>query len=214
MFIFIKFLIYLLQTIDGKKNTAKPYLDYVNNKQFDRIKRVTGSEVSKTERFRLLLKSEEILFSNIVKKYFIVKCRLKISFMAMKNGMSVKELFFNVIGKIHRMETLKVKFDHPLELGFVYKLLNLRVQDLVKLGGLVTSEQELESKMEKEDEDDLVVHNIRQVLSKDKVEDMFVDQTNDDDYVRSPEDKANENAKYKFKMRMIEQKLKKISLFL
>lgn len=127
MFIFIKFLIYIMQTIDGKKNTAKPYLEYVNNKQFDRIKRVTGTAVSKTEMFRLKLKSEEILFSNIVKKYFIVKIRLKVSFMAMKRAMTVNELFYTTIVKIHREQTQNVKFDHPLELGFVYKLLNLRV---------------------------------------------------------------------------------------
>ena len=32
MMIFIKFLIFHLKTIDGKKGTGKPYLDFINNK--------------------------------------------------------------------------------------------------------------------------------------------------------------------------------------
>jgi hypothetical protein len=48
MMIFIKFLIYMLKTVDGQKNTATPYLEYVTNKQIDKIKRITG-RISKTE---------------------------------------------------------------------------------------------------------------------------------------------------------------------
>jgi hypothetical protein len=50
MMIFLKFLIYYLKTIDGKKDSAKPYLDFVNNKQIDKIKKVSKSgKFSKTE---------------------------------------------------------------------------------------------------------------------------------------------------------------------
>ena len=96
----------------------------------------------------------------------------------------------------------------------MYKLLDLRVADLVKLGGMGENEDDLRNRMDKEDEENPVVHNIRAVLSKDKVEDMFQDLCADDGVGRSPEDMATENARFKFRMRMIEQKLKKIGLFL
>ena len=89
MQIFIKFLIYTLRTVDGKLNTAKGYLDYVTNRQIDKIKHFTKTKMPKIEKVKLKKLNENTLFEKIARKYFVVKIRLKISFMACKAGYTV-----------------------------------------------------------------------------------------------------------------------------
>lgn len=82
MSIFIKFLIYVLHTADGKRDTGFLYLDYVNNKQKEAIQRFTRKKISSGELVKLKCHNESILFNKIAKKYLILKIRLKISFIA------------------------------------------------------------------------------------------------------------------------------------
>lgn len=83
MMIFIKFLIYTLRTVDGIRGSAEPYLAYVNNKQLDKIKKVTKkNKVGRTETLKLAKINEDNLFQKISKKYFMVKIRTKLSLIA------------------------------------------------------------------------------------------------------------------------------------
>ena len=70
-------------------------------------------------------------------------------------------------------EDPKGKNDDVVDTGFIHSLLEMRVKDIVKIDGVNMNEEQLNNKMEKEDEDEQVVYNIKQVFSKDKVEDLF-----------------------------------------
>ena len=72
---FITFLCYNLNTVDGYKNSAKPYLD---------------------ENCYLTRKA---LIEKVVKKYRVMKWRMKISCMALQAKKTVKQMFLDQILK-------------------------------------------------------------------------------------------------------------------
>ena len=99
MQIFIKFLIYSLRTADGMRGSAEPFLKFVIDKQCEKIEQVTHKKVSAGELAKLKSLQENILYEKITKKYFILRVRLKISFMAALQGKTVPELFYHTILK-------------------------------------------------------------------------------------------------------------------
>ena len=110
-------------------------------------------------------------------------------------------------------EDPKGKEEDVIDTAFIHSLLEMRVKDIVKIEGLNMNEEQLNRQMAKEDEEDQVVYNIRQVFSKDKVEDLFPPERDDENF-KNKTDTATDQAKFKFKQRISEQKLKKIKMFL
>jgi len=100
MEIFLKFLIYSLRTVDGVKNSADVILDYLNKESIKKFKKET--RLLKMTQFQLVNISsanEKLVFTQIYKKYCIMKLRAKISFMAFEKGITIIELFLHAIYK-------------------------------------------------------------------------------------------------------------------
>lgn len=85
----IKYLIWSLETVDGFRGTARPYLDTVNNIAINKVVRVTGGKISRTKMFEIQKMNAQNLYEKISKKYGIIIIRLKISYMAMQKGLTI-----------------------------------------------------------------------------------------------------------------------------
>ena len=96
---FVKYILYRMQTIDGRKETAKPILkamseQYRKNQQQSFKKKVDKQQMLKIERI-----NEISLLKMTYLKYLIIKFRQKISYIAFKNKITIMELFLRAIKK-------------------------------------------------------------------------------------------------------------------
>ena len=177
MHIFIKFLIFTLRTVDGKANSAKGYLDYVTTRQIDKIKRFTKTKMPKVEKIKLIKLNENTLFEKIARKYFVLKIRLKISFMACRAGQTVSELFYNAILKsyshfVNIGSIIMKKEDHADDENFLKNnLFKFKMKDVIELSSSVHLKNK--AKMIDKAENEVVIINVKSILNKDKSSALF-----------------------------------------
>ena len=99
LFCLLKFLIWNLNTVDGKKGTALQLLDHVNQIAINKVKKYTNGIISKMKLFQIDQMNQQIIYQKIFVKYKVIELRLKISFSAMSKGLTIQELFLKQIIK-------------------------------------------------------------------------------------------------------------------
>ena len=73
MAIFLKFLIYSLQTTDGIKGTADKLIEEINRDSIKDLKAQTGQVIlDKANKYRIIQKNEEYVYEKIHMKYKIL----------------------------------------------------------------------------------------------------------------------------------------------
>lgn len=94
MDILLKFLIYTLRTLDGRKNTAESLLRKLQEigKQEFMIKK-DRKIISKMREHQIMQMNEMKVFRKVYIKYKIMIIRSKISFMAFAANKTINELF-------------------------------------------------------------------------------------------------------------------------
>lgn len=98
MSIFVKFLVYSLHTLNGKKNSAKALLHQLNTSEMDKFKRQTGQVwISSAHQEKITAINEQKIFHQVGIKYQVMKVRAKISYMALLRCMTIQEVFLHAI---------------------------------------------------------------------------------------------------------------------
>lgn len=100
----LKFLIYSLRTMDGRRGTADKMLNLMNQQSFKEHRITHGlSILPKSVKQKIVEKNEHNLFRKVYMKYLILKVRAKISYMAFIKRMTIIELFATTILKCHQI---------------------------------------------------------------------------------------------------------------
>jgi len=83
MRLFIKFLVYRMKTLDGKKNSAVPILDMLNKNSVNEFLKSSNRVILSDSRETQFKNSNEYrIFKKVILKYTILTVRAKISYMA------------------------------------------------------------------------------------------------------------------------------------
>ena len=90
---FLKVLIYELETIDGRRGTAKPLIDSLMEHKSKELRIKQGSEEYK----RLYLKTRHQVMMRTYQKFTLLRFRLKLSFECLKARKTVSELILKQI---------------------------------------------------------------------------------------------------------------------
>ena len=94
LILFIKYLIWQLESVDGIKKSARPIIDALNNDCQEKIRLVTQCiKISPGKCFQINQMNQQQLYTKIGTKYFILKIRLKLSYCAMIRGITIVEMF-------------------------------------------------------------------------------------------------------------------------
>ena len=102
MKILIKFLVYSINTLDGHKNSALPLLKICNEQEEAKVKKFTGQmNLTPAQTHRISHQNKQKIYSQICRKYDMLRVRAKISFMAFDQGKTIEELFVNAIWKTY-----------------------------------------------------------------------------------------------------------------
>jgi hypothetical protein len=95
---FLKFLIHNLQTIDGKRGSAKKVLELMDRESIEEYKKKHNkTDVSESVRLKLQSTNRHIVFRKVYMKYLIMRIRSKISFIALVRRMTIVELIASTI---------------------------------------------------------------------------------------------------------------------
>jgi len=78
------YLIWELCTVDGKRNSAKGLLDFLNQEEIKKLKKKKKKlTITKDEEEEITEKNEHKIFKKVYLKYLLMKIRAKISYMAL-----------------------------------------------------------------------------------------------------------------------------------
>lgn len=103
MEVFLKFLIYSLKTLDGRKDTATGIIQALNKQSIREYQiKFKRDGISKYSEHKLMQTNEYNFFQKIFMKYKIMTIRAKISFMALEKCMTVVELVVSAILKSYQ----------------------------------------------------------------------------------------------------------------
>ena len=99
MMLFLEFLMFELQTADGLRNTGKPFYDAMIVEQGSRSpenkKLILNASVEQMKALRAY--NRYIFVQNLLKKYKLMKFRMKISYSAYMRSETIEEHLLNTI---------------------------------------------------------------------------------------------------------------------
>ena len=152
MLTLLKFLILSLNTIDGKRNSAKYMLENMNQTQIKDLKVPTKKEKAILNKANL----QEIL-DPIIKRFKMLKIRMKISFMAFRKNMTVFELFYQAILASYQQLKCKNLLTNPwpkIDKAQVNKILGGEVIEMGAFNHQFCSDGENNDENESDDKDE------------------------------------------------------------
>lgn len=104
---FIKLLIYKLRTVDGKRDTAvmlQKKLKYAYRKELN----IDGVDRENVKRCPSNAAIEYEILLKIIKKYILMRVRMKLSFIAFQKGYTYSELWAKgILSSYHRLQSKK-----------------------------------------------------------------------------------------------------------
>ena len=104
-----------MQTIDGKKGTAKPILKAMSAEFRKTQLQSFKKKVDKQHMQEVEKRNEIELVKATYLKYLIIKLRQKISYIAFKNKVTILELFLNAIKRSYNQLVSEGSIDFPPE---------------------------------------------------------------------------------------------------
>ena len=140
----VKFLLYKLNTIDGRKDSAKGVIQVLEKQALEKYKIVHNikskdfkiSDLPHSVRSKMRLNHKVNVMRTCYMKYTIMKFRMKISWLAFKNKMTILELFCTAILKSYtqmvaegsiKINKSQLKLDNKL---FQYLTNGLKIKDI------------------------------------------------------------------------------------
>ena len=104
-----------LQTADGLRNTARPIYDAMIVEQGNRCpenkKLILKANTEKMKKLRAY--NKYMFVQNLLKKYKLMKVRMKISYSAFAQSCTIQELFLNTILQSYKQRKKKGLIENP-----------------------------------------------------------------------------------------------------
>lgn len=98
MKLFLRLLIYKLNTIDGSRDSAAPVLETMLKNQVAKFLKSTGkATITASREYLIHQENKFLLFQKIQNRYNVLRVRQKISFSALKKRKTVVELIIGVL---------------------------------------------------------------------------------------------------------------------